>query len=120
MLKPEKLPDLASRSASALAMIFLGFWGIWIGGFVFQILVSIVCGVMIWELVVMLVPSKKSLALQLGSVTGASLLLSLYFPNEFILPLLTASFLVGISQLSRNRIIYLLFSIMIVISGFAI
>ena len=120
MLKPEKLPDLASRSASALALIFLGFWGIWIGGFVFQILVSIVCGVMIWELVVMLVPSKKSLALQLGSVTGASLLLSLYFPNEFILPLLTASFLVGISQLSRNRIIYLLFSIMIVISGFAI
>ena len=49
MLKPEKLPDLANRSASALAMIFLGFWGIWIGGFVFQILVSIVCGVMIWD-----------------------------------------------------------------------
>lgn len=114
----EKWSDLAARLGSALVMVVVGVWGIWVGGDVFHVMVSAICGLMVWELTRMLAPDKKPLAIQLGAVSGAALLLAIYLPTGFALPLLLASALVGFGQLDKNRVIYMTFSVLIVMAGF--
>lgn len=114
----EKWSDLAARLGSALVMVVVGVWGIWVGGDVFHVMVSAICGLMVWELTRMLAPENKPLAFQLGAVSGAALLLAIYLPTGFALPLLLASALVGFGQLDKNRVIYMTFSVLIVMAGF--
>ncbi|WP_299626661.1 phosphatidate cytidylyltransferase [uncultured Tateyamaria sp.] len=116
--KPEKWSDLATRMGSGLIMVLVGVWGIWMGGDVFHVLVSLVCGLMVWELARMLVPLNRPLALQLGAVSGAALLLAIYLPTGFALPLLLAPAMVGFGQLERNRATYMTFTVLILMAGF--
>ena len=115
---PEKWSDLAARMGSALVMVIVGVWGIWVGGDVFHVLVSAICGLMVWELVRMLAPENRALALQLGGVSGIALLLAIYLPTGFALPLLLAPAMVGFGQLEKNRVIYMIFSVLILMAGF--
>ena len=43
MSKSEKWSDLVVRLGSALAMVLVGLWAIWIGSHVFHIFVAVVC-----------------------------------------------------------------------------
>ncbi|WP_223421144.1 phosphatidate cytidylyltransferase [Tateyamaria pelophila] len=114
----EKWSDLAARMGSALVMVVIGIWGIWVGGHVFHVLVSVICGLMVWELTRMLEAENRSLALQLGCVSGAALLLASYLPVGFALPLLLAPAMVGFGQLDRNRVVYMTFSVLILMAGY--
>ncbi len=114
----EKWSDLAARMGSALVMVIIGIWGIWVGGHVFHVLVSVICGLMVWELTRMLVPQNRSLSLQLGCVSGLALLLASYLPVGFALPLLLAPAMVGFGQLQNYRTIYMTFSVLIVMAGY--
>lgn len=115
---PEKWSDLAARAGSAAAMLLIGVWGMWVGGHVFHALVSIICGLMIWELVRMVAPAQPALAMQLGGVSGTALLLAIYLPTGFALPLLLAPALVGFGQLEKHRTIYMSFGVMVLLAGF--
>jgi phosphatidate cytidylyltransferase len=48
--------DLRARALSAVAMVGVGAGAIWAGGVVFAVLVSVLCGAMVWELARMLDP----------------------------------------------------------------
>ncbi len=115
----EKWSDLTARVGSAVVMLVLAAIGIWAGGHLFHLLVAVICALMIWELVNMLTPSdRRNIALVLGALTGAVLLIAVYIPAGFALPLLFAPALLGFGQLERNRTIYMSFTVMILLSGF--
>ncbi|MGB7241989.1 MAG: phosphatidate cytidylyltransferase [Sulfitobacter sp.] len=116
--KPAQWGDLAARLGSAVAMVAVGLWGIWLGGDVFHVLVAVICGVMIWELVTMLAPLRKAVALQLGGLSGFAVLVAIYLPGGFALPVLLAPALVGFGQLSRYKVVYLLFTAMVLLAGY--
>ncbi|KIC48966.1 phosphatidate cytidylyltransferase [Tateyamaria sp. ANG-S1] len=114
----EKWSDLAARMGSGLLMVLIGIWGIWMGGDVFHVLVAIVCGLMVWELVRMVSPTQSSLAIQLGAVSGAAVLLAIYLPVGFALPILLAPCMVGLGQLAKNRSTYMIFTVLVLMAGF--
>ncbi|MCX7565329.1 phosphatidate cytidylyltransferase [Sulfitobacter sp. F26169L] len=114
----EKWTDLTARLGSAAAMVLIGAFGIWMGGLVFHVLVALICGMMVWELVGILRPDSTKLPLLLGGATGAAVLLSVYLPVGFALPVLLAPALIGFGQIERNRTIYMVFTVMILLSGF--
>ncbi|WP_052249705.1 phosphatidate cytidylyltransferase [Tateyamaria sp. ANG-S1] len=103
---------------SGLLMVLIGIWGIWMGGDVFHVLVAIVCGLMVWELVRMVSPTQSSLAIQLGAVSGAAVLLAIYLPVGFALPILLAPCMVGLGQLAKNRSTYMIFTVLVLMAGF--
>lgn len=115
---PEQWSDLNARMGAGAAMVVIGLIGIWIGGHVFHALVALVCGIMVWELVGMLRPGVKHVQLQLGGLTGAALFVAIYLPVGFALPLLLAPALIGFGHLSRNRTVYMSFTVMILLAGY--
>lgn len=114
----EKWTDLAVRMTSGAAMTAVGLWGVWAGGHVFHIMVGIICGLMIWELVRMIAPLYPAIAIQLGLLSGAATLLALYLPIGFALPVLLAPALVGFGQLRDNKVIFMVFTVMVMLAGF--
>ena len=114
----EQWSDLKARMGAGAAMVAIGIIGIWLGGHAFHVLVALICGIMVWELVGMLRPGNRYLPLQLGAITGVSVLLSIYLPVGFALPLLLAPALIGFGQLEENRTIYMSFTVLILMAGF--
>ena len=115
---PEKWSDLAARMGSGAAMVIVGVCGIYMGGDVFHVLVALICGLMIWELVRMLGPETPGLATLLGVISFLAVLLAIYLPTGFALPLLLAPAMVGFGQLERQRTVYMSFSVLILMAGF--
>ena len=99
-------------------MVVVGMLGVWAGGHVFHVMVAVICGLMAWELVRMLHPSEPSVAIQLGGLSGAAMLLAIYLPLGFALPVLLAPALVGFGQLSSFRTIFMIFTVMVMLAGF--
>lgn len=110
--------DLKVRMGAGAAMVIIGLGGIALGGLIFHLLVALICGLMVWELVGMLRPGVRHVQLQLGALTGGALLIAIYLPAGFALPLLLAPALVGFGYLERNRTIYISFSVMILLAGY--
>jgi phosphatidate cytidylyltransferase len=103
---------------SAAAMVALGLIGIWAGGHVFHVMVAVICGCMVWELVRMLQPEASAVAIQLGALAGAAALLAIYLPVGFALPILLAPALVGLGQLKKNQVVFMIFTGMVLLAGF--
>ena len=120
MKSPEQWSDLRARMLSASGMILIGLLGIWLGGTVFHLLVALICGMMVWELVGMLRGQGQAAAWQLGLVTAAAVLASVYLPVGFGLPLLLAPALAGFALLSANRTLYMSFTALILLAGFGL
>ncbi|WP_425039079.1 phosphatidate cytidylyltransferase [Primorskyibacter sp. S187A] len=103
MTTDSKWNDLATRMGSGGIMVAVGILGIWIGGHVFHVLISAVCGAMIWELVRMLQPGQPRLAMRLGIASAVALLIASYLPLGVALPLILAPAFVGIGQMTKRR-----------------
>ena len=114
----EQWADLNARMGAGAFMVVVGLVGIWFGGHVFHVLVAVVCGLMVWELVGMLRPGAGPLQVQLGMLTGAAVLLSIYLPVGFGLPLLLAPALYGFSRIEQNRTLFMSFTVMILLAGY--
>ncbi|WP_299282050.1 phosphatidate cytidylyltransferase [uncultured Tateyamaria sp.] len=114
----EKWSDLAVRMGSGLVMVLIGIWGIWVGGDVFHVLVAVICGLMVWELVRMIAPTSVGRAVQLGGVAAVAVLLAVYLPTGFALPLLLAPAMVGFGQLDKHRVTYMTFTVLVLMAGF--
>ena len=110
--------DLYTRVLSGAVMVVVGLWAVWMGQDVFHVFVALVCGAMVWELVLMLSPATRQIALQLGAWAGAAVLLAIYRPAIFALPVLIAPALVGFGQLKQNRMIYLVFTALVLLAGY--
>jgi phosphatidate cytidylyltransferase len=114
----EKWSDLAVRMSSGAVLVLVGLWGVWAGGHVFHFMIAVVCGLMIWELVRMLQPQESALAVQLGLLSGAATAAAIYLPAGFALPILLAPALVGFGQLKGYRVIFMIFTVMVLLAGF--
>lgn len=109
--------DLTARVLSALVLIAVGAVEVWLGGLWFEAFIAAACGLMIWELVQMIEPGRKSTALQLGLLTAAAVVFSYHLPDVFKLPVLIAPALVGAGQVTRARGTYAVFAIWIAAAG---
>ena len=119
MSSPEdKWSDLAVRLTSGAGLVVVGLGGVWAGGHWFHAMVAVICGLMIWELVRMLQPDQPPVALQLGCLAGVATGAAIYLPVGFALPILLAPALIGFGRLTDYKVIYMLFTVMVMLSGF--
>ena len=110
--------DLAPRFISAIVMLVLGSFTVLTGGLVFEVLIALCCGGLIWELLRMLAPERPAVAWQLGLLSGVATLAAALLAPIWTLPLLIAPALVGLSQLSQRRLYYFTFALWVLIAGF--
>ena len=122
-----KWGDLGPRILSALALLVIGVIGVWAGGLWIHLLVSIACGLMVWELVRMLGSADKHKQFWLALVSACSLFVASYTPfSNVILPLLIAPSLVGFSLLKSGnrpftgRRIFMAYTAVILIAGYSL
>ena len=113
-----KWSDLTIRFSSEVLMVVVGLLGLLFGGHVFHMLVGLICGLMTWELVRMVAPLNAPLALQLGLLSAFVSFGPIYIPTGFALPLLLSPSLLGFAQLTKNRVVYMVFSVMVLLAGF--
>lgn len=112
-----KWDDLITRLGSAVVMVAVGMVAIWIGGWVFGLLVALIGGAMTWELV-RLIGGGPQQALILGALAAGCLVLGGLIPAGFALPLLMAPAFVGLSRLRSNRTVFMTFSAAILLACF--
>jgi len=110
--------DLAQRLFSGGLFAVLGLWLIWVGGIPFHVLVSVIAGIMVWEVARMIGGGDR--AVPLGALTGIALLVLVELPPGFALPLLFAPALVGISQLERHKVTYALYTSAVLFASFGL
>ncbi|MFT5786575.1 MAG: phosphatidate cytidylyltransferase [Ascidiaceihabitans sp.] len=118
MSDASKWSDLMIRLGSAVLMVIVGLLALLFGGHVFHVIVAVICGLMMWELVRMVAPLNAPLALQLGILSGFVSFVAIYIPAGFALPLLLVPAFVGFAGLVRNRVVYMVFSVMVLLAGF--
>jgi phosphatidate cytidylyltransferase len=112
-----KWEDLKARTLSSLLMIAVGAVEIWLGGPWFASLISVVCGLMIWELVRMLMPEPTLLARGLGVLAAVSMLLATLWvmPLILLLPLVLGAVLV-----SQSRLIFVLYGPVVMFAAYGL
>ena len=114
----ERWSDLAARLGSAAVMAVVALLGIWIGGDVFHLLVAVISGLMVWELVRMLVPRNEPLAVQMGVLAGVVSMIAIYLPTGVAVPLLLAPALIGFGRIEKDRTIFMIFCVLVLLAGF--
>ncbi len=120
-LASEKFSDLTVRMGSGAVIAAIGLATIWVGGLWLLALIGVVVGLMVWELVRMLNPGEaRNRAVLLAVGAGAAVMLARLIPAGFALPLLFLPALAGLSLLTRNRTLYIVFTILIMIAGFGL
>lgn len=110
--------DLAARTISGLVMVALGLAAVSAGGDVFHVFIALVCGAMVWELMRMMAPETPGRAWQLGALCGVAVLAAIYLPGVFVLPVLLAPAVVGMSLVARDRWILGAFTALVMLAGY--
>ncbi|KIC11246.1 phosphatidate cytidylyltransferase [Leisingera sp. ANG-M1] len=110
--------DLMPRVLSAIVMVAAGGYAVWAGGLIFDVLIALCCGGMVWELVRMLQPSRSGTALQLGAVSAAAVLLASLLPVLWVLPMLAAPVAAGFNQIREQRQYFTSFALWVMLAGF--
>jgi phosphatidate cytidylyltransferase len=112
--------DLAPRLGSAVVMVLAGSGALWAGGVVFAGFVALICAAMVWELSRMLDPVGSGVAVQMGIMTGAMILLASWLPPFYIVPFLLAPSIAGATRISTGKGIYVAYAAVIALAGYAL
>lgn len=115
-----KWGDLRARVLSALVMLAIGFFCLWQGGEIFHVLVSIVCGAMIWELTRMMPAKSQTWPIQMGALVIAAFISLLFIPPSFVMPIVLAPALVGASGINKDRIRYIAYAAGLLLACFGL
>ena len=115
-----KWDDLAPRLFSAVAMVGIGALGVWLGGIWFHALISIIVGLMVWELVTMLDTDRSRSPLILAVVAAVASMVAIEIPASFALPLLMAPSMVGLGRMERGGVTYAVFTALILLAGYGL
>lgn len=118
--RPNKWGDLAPRLLSAVVMVLVGAVEVWLGGSWFHGLVAAVGGGMIWELTRMMAPDNEKFAIPLGILSAFVLFVAPLVPSEAMLPILLAPAVVGASQISKDRFIYIAYASALMLACFGL
>ncbi|SFI27402.1 phosphatidate cytidylyltransferase [Jannaschia pohangensis] len=114
-----RFQDLIPRLSTAVVLFLIGGAAIWLGGLWFVGLISIITGVMLWELATMLRTGPKRARL-MAVVGGGALFVANLIPIGFGLPLLMLVPMVGVAFIRRHRRIMVMFSLAMVLSGLSL
>jgi len=112
--------DLCPRLGSALVMVSAGFGAVWAGGMLFGAFVALICGAMVWELSRMLDPDAGATGVQMGIMTGAMILFSVWLPPFYVLPFLLAPAVAGAARITKGQGLYVLYAGVIALAGYAL
>lgn len=117
MTTSSKWEDLKARTLSSLLMVAVGSVEIWLGGPWFLALISVVCALMIWELVRMLMREPMNVARGLGILAGLSMLAAtlMAMPLILLLPLVAGAVLV-----KKNRLIFVLYGPVVMFAAYGL
>lgn len=115
-----KWEDLKTRTLSALLMIVVGAFDIWLGGVWFLALIALVCGLMIWELVRMLEPEKVMLARALGALAVVSVAVAVMVPVLGDVLALAAPLVAGALLITTHRKVFVLYAPVIMLASYAL
>ncbi|MEM9973840.1 MAG: phosphatidate cytidylyltransferase [Pseudomonadota bacterium] len=110
--------DLTARLASGGIVAAVGLGLVWIGGFTFHLLVCAVAAIMLWELARMLGAGPE--ANWLASGAGVALLVAGELPPGLALPLMFLPALFAAGQIEKNRTIFAVYSVMIMLAGYGL
>jgi phosphatidate cytidylyltransferase len=110
--------DLAARMGSGAVMVVVGLGAVAIGGDLFHVFIALACGAMIWELARMLSPEAPAFAVQQGVICALAVLVAIYLPGIFVLPLLLAVVIAGATRLARYRLIFGGFAGLVLLAGY--
>lgn len=114
-----KWTDLQPRILSAVVMLLVGGGAIWAGGLAFHLLVSVVAGLMVWELARMLGPKETGSPIWLGLLCGAVTFGVVFLPPEARLPVLIAPIIVGLSSFKQGRLIWSAYMALILLACYS-
>ncbi|MDX5401202.1 MAG: phosphatidate cytidylyltransferase [Rhodobacterales bacterium] len=117
MTTSSKWEDLKARSLSSLLMVAVGAIEIWLGGPWFLALITVVCGLMIWELVRMLMPQPVLLARGLAVLASLSMLAAVLLSQPL---LLLAPLVLGAVLLRQNRLILVLYGPVVMYAAYGL
>lgn len=117
---PSKWEDLKTRTLSALLMIVVGAFDIWLGGIWFLALIALVCGLMIWELVRMLEPADAVLASALGIMAALSVAVAVMVPVLGTVLALAAPVVAGALLVKKQRVVFVLYAPVIMLASYAL
>ena len=115
-----KWDDLAPRLISAVAMVVIGAFGVWIGGLWFHGMISIVVGLMVWELVTMLGTERSKSPMVLAVVAACVSMAAIELPPSFALPLLLMPSMLGLGRMERGGVTYAVFTALILLAGYGL
>lgn len=110
--------DLFPRLASGTLLLLIGLGAVAIGQDVFHGFIAVICGIMIWELVGLLQPNEKSLALGIGSLVAAVSMIAIYLPMPLGPLLLFIPPILGLLWMHQNRWVFLGFVLAVLYAGF--
>lgn len=110
--------DLTARLLSGVVLAAAGLGAVWAGGYYFVSFVSVVTGLIVWELTRMVQPGDAMRAVLMGLLSGVSGFLAIYFPAAFALPTLLVPAIVGYLWLPQHRRLYVPFVIFILLAAF--
>ena len=110
--------DLTARLLSGLVLAVAGLGAVWAGGYYFVSFVSVVTGLIVWELTRMLAPEDGPRAVVMGAISGVAGFLAIYFSAGFALPTLLVPAIVGYAWLPRHRGVFVPFLVFILLAAF--
>lgn len=118
MRSSDRWSDLAARVGSAVVMVAVGLAAVIAGADVFHAFIAIICGAMVWELVRMLSGQGGRLAVGLALLSTVSVMVAIYVPGLYVLPLLLLPVVAGMALLERHRLVYGAFVALVGLAGF--
>lgn len=110
--------DLGQRLVSGGLAAGVGLWLMWVGGFPFHVLISIVCGIMIWELLRMIGAASDSIPISVAS--ALALLAAMELPAGIALPLLLLPAMLGVGRLEHHKYTYAIYCAAILVAGYGL
>lgn len=110
--------DLVTRLVSGALMGGVGLFIVWLGGLWFHIFIAVACGIMIWELARMLGGGDVGRWVALAG--AAAMMVAGEIPGGFALPLLVLPAMLGVGQLEKNRTIFSVYTVMIMLAGYGL
>lgn len=112
--------DLNARGISAIVMVIVGAFDVYMGGIWFHFLVMFATGVMIWELWSMIAPSRTTGAMLMAVATVAILSVQIEEQNEILPFLFLIIPAIGAVLLKKLRVAFFFYALAIIIAGFAL
>lgn len=115
-----KWSDLAPRIASAVGMLVVGAFCIWLGGWWFIGLASIGAGLMVWELAAMLAPGQSAVARGLGLLGGVAVLIASQIAGWSGILFLLVPVLAGLLVVPKDKAIFAGYGLAILIAAWGL